>query len=152
MPNKIYLPMEPKQRDELRYAMNTQFRYKLYKDPMFPFLPSLGVNHIIQGFEASKELGFVGVLHLWYENNSGELSYQTKDRHFVAGDWKHEWLDKPEDAIELAMQIQKSKPYDENKLIQVAIEYARKAADKHVKKLVEDHLEKEEEEIPKLLN
>ena len=152
MPNKVYLPMNPEMRDELRYAMNTQFRYKLYRDPTFPFLHSMGIRHIIQGFEAKEEIGFVGVLHLWYENNSGELSYQTKDRHFVAGDWKHEWLDKPEDAIELAMQIQKSKPYDENKLILVAIEYARKAADKHVKKLVEDHLENEEEEIPKLLN
>ena len=152
MPDKVYLPMNPEMRDELRYAMNTQFRYKLYRDPTFPFLHSMGIRHIIQGFEAKEERGFVGVLHLWYENNSGELSYQTKDRHFVAGDWKHEWLDKPEDAIELAMQIQKSKPYDENKLIQAAIEYARKAADKHVKKLVEDHLENEEEEIPKLLN
>tara|TARA_Y100000758_G_scaffold277907_1_gene223567 strand:+ start:436 stop:546 length:111 start_codon:yes stop_codon:yes gene_type:complete len=36
-------------------------------------------------------------------------------------------------------------------LIQIAIEYARKAADRHVKKLVEEHLENEEE-IPKLLN
>ena len=151
MPDKVYLPMNPEMRDELRYAMNTQFRYKLYRDPTFPFLHSMGIRHIIQGFEAKEELGFVGVLHLWYENNSGELSYHTKDKHFVAGDWKHEWLDKPEDAIELAIQIQKNKPYNENKLIQVAIEYARKAADKHVKKLVEDHLEKEEEP-PKLLN
>ena len=150
MPKKVYLPMNPEMRDELRCAMNTQYRYKLYRDPTFPFLHSMGIRHIIQGFEAKEELGFVGVLHLWYENNSGELSYQTKDRHFLAGDWKHEWLDKPEDAIELAIQIQKDKPYDENKLIQIAIKYARKAADKHVKKLVEDHLE--EEEIPKLLN
>ena len=49
------------------------------------------------------------------------------------------------------MQILARRPYDENKLIQIAIEYARKAADKHVKKLVEEHLENEEE-IPKLLN
>ena len=151
MSKKVYLPMSPEMRDELRYAMNTQFRYKLYRDPTFPFLHSMGIRHIIQGFEAKEELGFVGVLHLWYENNSGELSYHTKDKHFVAGDWKHEWLDKPEDAIELAIQIQKDKPYDENKLIQIAIEYARKAADRHVKKLVEEHLENEEE-IPKLLN
>ena len=150
MPKKVYLPMSPEMRDELRYAMNTQFRYKLYRDTVFPFLHSMGIRHIIQGFEAKEELGFIGVLHLWYENNSGELSYQTKDKHFLAGDWKHEWLDKPEDAIELAIQIQKDKPYDEDKLIQIAIEYARKAAEKHVKKLVEDHLEKEEP--PKLLN
>ncbi len=142
--------MSPEMRDELRYAMNTQFRYKLYRDTVFPFLHSMGIRHIIQGFEAKEELGFVGVLHLWYENNSSEFSYQTKGKHFLAGDWKHEWLDKPEDAIELAIQIQKDKPYDEDKLIQIAIEYARKAAEKHVKKLVEDHLEKEEP--PKLLN
>tara|TARA_Y100000310_G_scaffold288244_1_gene313719 strand:- start:22 stop:474 length:453 start_codon:yes stop_codon:yes gene_type:complete len=150
MPKKVYLPMSPEMRDELRYAMNTQFRYKLYRDTVFPFLHSMGIRHIIQGFEAKEELGFVGVLHLWYENNSSEFSYQTKGKHFLAGDWKHEWLDKPEDAIELAIQIQKDKPYDEDKLIQIAIEYARKAAEKHVKKLVEDHLEKEEP--PKLLN
>ena len=72
MTDKVYLPMNPKMRDELRYAMNTQFRYKLYRDPVFPFLPALGVDHIIQGFEAKEELGFVGVLHLWYENNSGD--------------------------------------------------------------------------------
>ena len=150
MSDKVYLPMDSKMREELRFAMNTQFRYKLYRDTVFPFLHSMGIRHIIQGFEAKEELGFIGVLHLWYENNSGELSYQTKDKHFLAGDWKHEWLDKPEDAIELAIQIQKDKPYDEDKLIQIAIEYARKAAEKHVKKLVEDHLEKEEP--PKLLN
>ena len=154
MTDKVYLPMTPEMRDELRYAMNTQFRYKLYRDTVFPFLPALGVNHIIQGFEAKEEMGFVGVLHLWYENNSGELSYQTKDKHFLAGDWKHEWYDHPEDAIELAIHIQKSKPFNEDKLIEIAIEYARKALEKRTKKLVKDSLEKEmeEEEIPKLLN
>ena len=151
MPDKVYLPMNPEMRDELRYAMNTQFRYKPYRDIVFPFLPSLGVTHIIQGFEAKEEMGFVGVLHLWYENNSGKLSCQTKDKHFVAGDWKHEWYDRPEDAIKLAIQIQESKPYNENKLIEIAIQYARKAADKQVKKLVEEQLENEEIP-PKLLN
>ena len=150
MPDKVYLPMNPEMRDELRYAMNTQFRYKLYNDPTFPFLPSLGVTHIIQGFEAKEEMGYVGVLHLWYENNSGELSYHTKDKHFLAGHWKHEWLDKPEDAIELAIQIQKDKPYNEDKLIEVAIRHAKKMADLSVKKMVKDALEKEDE--PTLLN
>ena len=150
MTDKVYLPMSPEVRDELREAMNVQFRYKLYKSPEFPFLPSMGINHIIQGFEAKEELGFVGVLHLWYENNSGELSYQTKDRHFVAGDWKHEWYDHPEDAVELAMHIQKSKPFDEDKLIKIAIDHAKEMAEKKVKKLVEDALEKESED--ELLN
>ena len=127
--------MTPEVREELRHAMNTQFRYKLYRDVVFPFLPSLGITHIIQGFEAKEEFGFVGVLHLWYENNSGELSYQTKDRHFVAGDWKHEWYDRPEDAVELAIHIQKSRPYDEDKLIEIAIEHAKKMAIRYAEKI-----------------
>ena len=135
MSDKIYLPMTPEVREELRHAMNTQFRYKLYRDVVFPFLPSLGITHIIQGFEAKEEFGFVGVLHLWYENNSGELSYQTKDKHFVAGDWKHEWYDRPEDAVELAIHIQKSRPYDEDKLIEIAIEHAKKMATRYAEKI-----------------
>ncbi len=127
--------MTPEVREELRHAMNTQFRYKLYRDVVFPFLPSLGITHIIQGFEAKEEFGFVGVLHLWYENNSGELSYQTKDKHFVAGDWKHEWYDRPEDAVELAIHIQKSRPYDEDKLIEIAIEHAKKMAIRYAEKI-----------------
>ena len=127
--------MTPEVREELRYAMNTQFRYKLYNDTVFPFLPSLGITHIIQSFEAQEEMGFVGVLHLWYENTSGELSYQTKDRHFLAGYWKHEWFDDPEEAIYLAMRIQQDKPYNENKLIEIAIQHAKKSAAKYAEKI-----------------
>ena len=104
-----YLPMDPEVRDELREAMNIQFRYKLYKSPEFPFLPSMGINHIIQGFEDKEQKHFVGVLHLWYDNESGELSYHTKDKQFVAGHWKHEWYDQPIDAYHLARYIQYSK-------------------------------------------
>ena len=88
-------------------------------------------------------MGFVGVLHLWYENNSGELSYQTKDKHFLAGDWKHEWYDRPEDAVELAIHIQRSRRYDENKLVEIAMEHAKEMAERHVKKLVEEVEEEE---------
>ena len=151
MPDRIYLPMDQKQRDDLRIAMETQFRYKFYNTTEFPFLQSIGVNHIIQGFEAPDELGFFGILHLWWSPDESDIVYDKPRKFKAIGTWNGEWLDRPEDAIKLAMQIQESKPYDENKLIQIAIEYARKAADKHVKKLVEDHLE-EEEKPPKLLN
>ena len=150
MSDKVYLPMEPKMRDELRYAMNTQFRYKLYRDPVFPFLPSLGIDHIVLSFEAQEELGFVGVLHLWYENESGELSYHTKDKRFVAGHWKHEWYDRPEDAVALAIHVQKSKPYNEDKLIQVAIDQAKRVLDMKKKKIEEQEAEEESEDT--LLN
>jgi len=150
MTDKVYLPMTPEIREELRFAMNTQFRYKLYRDPMFPFLPALGINHIIQGFEAQEEMGFVGVLHLWYENNSGELSYYTKDRHFVAGDWKHEWYDRPEDAVELAIYIQKSKPFNENKLVKIHMEYVENMAERKIKKIIEDNKLEEHSEIDEI--
>jgi len=150
MSDKVYLPMTPEMRDELREAMNIQFRYKLYRSPEFPFLPSMGVNHIIQGFEHKEEKAFVGVLHLWYENESGEISYQTKDKQFLAGYWKHEWYDHPEDAVALAIYIQKSKPYDENKLIRIAMEHHEKMAVKEVEKIVRDNLEKESDD--ELLN
>ena len=142
MPSRVYLPMNPKQRDELRHAMEIQFRYKFYNRTEFPFLQSIGVNHIIQGFEAPDELGYIGVLHLWWVSDPTGT---------VLGIWESEWLDNPEEAIQLSIQIQERKPYDENKLVHIAMEYAKEAANKHVEKLVEDHLE-EEEKPPKLLN
>ena len=150
MPKKVYLPMEPRQRDELRIAMETQFRYNFYNSTEFPFLQSIGVKHIIQGFEAPDELGFIGILHLWWSPDESDIVYDKPRKFKAIGTWNGEWLDRPEEAIELAIQIQKSRPYDENKLIQAAMEEYQKMASKEVEKRVQDHLE--EEEIPKLLN
>ena len=152
MPKKMYLPMEPRQRDELRIAMETQFRYKFYNSTEFPFLQSIGINHIIQGFEAPDEMGFIGVLHLWWTPDESGIVYDKPRKFKAIGTWNGEWLDRPEEAIELAIQIQKNRPYDENKLIRIAMEFAQKAADKNVRDLVEEHLEKEEDPPPKLLN
>ena len=144
--------MDPKQREDLRFAMETQFRYKFYNTTEFPFLQSIGVRHIIQGFKAPDGLGFIGILHLYWSPDESDIVYDNPRKFAPIGTWNGEWLDRPEEGIELAIQIQKSNPYDENKLIQAAAEYYQKMANKHVKKLVDDHLEKEEEEIPKLLN
>ena len=115
--------MEPKQREELRYAMETQFRYKFYKSPEFPFLPSLGIRHIFQGFEAKEEeLGFIGMLHLWWTNEDNGIKYDNP-RYFVKGTWHGEWFDRPEDGIKRAIQIQKEAIYDVNKLLQVHHEF-----------------------------
>jgi len=133
--------MDPKIKQEIRHAMNIQFRYKFYRSSEFPFLPSIGVNHIIQSFESSEDDEFIGVLHLWYTNDTGKPSYQTKDQHFVSGYWKHEWLDDPEEAVYLAMRIQQDRPYNENKLIHIAIEHSRKIAEKQAKKIVEEESE-----------
>ena len=150
MPKKVYLPMEPRQRDELRIAMETQFRYKFYNTTEFPFLQSIGVNHIIQGFEAPDELGYIGALHLWWAPDESDIVYDKPRKFKVIGTWHGEWLDRPEEAIELAIQIQANRPYNEDKLIEVAIRHAKKMADLSVKKMVKDALEKEDE--PDLLN
>ena len=113
--------MEPNQREELRYAMETQFRYKFYKSPEFPFLPSMGLRHVFQGFEAKEEeLGFIGMLHLWWTNEDSGIEYDNP-RYFVKGTWHGEWFDRPEDGIKKAIQIQKEVEaiYDVNKLLQV---------------------------------
>ena len=146
----FYLPMEPRQRDELRIAMETQFRYKFYNSTEFPFLQSIGVNHIIQGFEAPDELGYIGALHLWWAPDESDIVYDKPRKFKVIGTWHGEWLDRPEEAVELAIQIQANRPYNEDKLIEVAIRHAKKMANLSVKKMVKDALEKEDE--PDLLN
>ena len=116
--------MEPNQREELRYAMETQFRYKFYKSPEFPFLPSMGIRHIFQGFEAKEEeLGFIGMLHLWWTKEDNGIKYDNP-RYFVKGTWHGEWFDSPEDGIKRAIQVQKEVTFwDTNKLLQVHLEF-----------------------------
>ena len=105
---------------------------------------NIGINHIIQGFDGTPaEVGFIGVLHLWWSSEDSKIEYDNP-RYFVKGTWHGEWLDSPEDAIKLSMQIQKSRLYDENKLIQIAIHYAKKVLETPVKKIDKDHLEKKE--------
>jgi hypothetical protein len=103
--------------------METQFRYKFYKSPEFPFLPSMGIRHIFQGFEAKEEDdGFIGMLHLWWTKEDNGIKYDNP-RQFVKGTWHGEWFDNPEEGIKLAMQIQRDNCWDVNKLLQVHLEF-----------------------------
>ena len=116
--------MKPNQLEELRYAMETQFRYKFYKSPEFPFLPSMGITHVFQGFEAKEEeLGFIGMLHLWWTMEDNGIKYDNP-RYFVKGTWHGEWFDRPEDGILKALQVQKEITFwDVTKLLQVHHEF-----------------------------
>ena len=108
---------------ELRHAMETQFRYKFYNSTEFPFLPSMGIRHILQGFEApNKEIGYIGMLHLWWVNEDSGIEYDNP-RYFVKGTWNSEWLDTPQEGLKLAIKLQaeQAKVYDENKLWEVHI-------------------------------
>ena len=126
--------MEPNQREELRHAMESQFRYKFYNSPEFPFLPSMGIRHIFQGFEAKEEeLGFIGMLHLWWTNEDDGIEYDNP-KYFVKGIWHGEWFDKPEEGIVKAIQIQKEVLWDENKLLQVHHEFLNELRKKEAEK------------------
>ena len=90
---------------DMRHAMETQFRYKFYNSTEFPFLQSMGVRHILQGFEAPPQIGFIGMLHLWWTPEESGIVYKNPRTIVAKGTWKSEWFDSPEDAVEIAQQI-----------------------------------------------
>ena len=138
---------------EIRKGVEQQFRYKLYQDPKFPFLPAMGTNHIFQGFQC-EEFGYIGTLHLWYTNESGELSHQTKEKQFLSGHWKAEWIGDAIKALELAIEIERSKPYAE-KLEQIHLKHSTDLSEKRARELLEKRykkdMKKETEESEKVL-
>jgi len=110
--------MTEKERDMFRYAMETQFRYKFYQDVQFPYLQSLGVDHVFQGF-GNAEHGFIGMIHLWWVNEDSGIAYDHPKKGPVAikGIWRSEWFDTPEQGILAAQKIEKERIYDEQKLV-----------------------------------
>ena len=130
--------MEANLQKELRYAMETQFRYKFYKSPEFPFLPSMGIRHVFQGFEEKEKLGFIGMLHLWWTNEDDGIEYDNP-KYFVKGIWHGEWLDDPMEGIKKAIQIQKEAIWDGNKLLEVHHEFHKELQKKEAeKKFIEE--------------
>ena len=138
---------------EIRKGVEQQFRYKLYKEPTFPFMPALGTKHIFQGFQC-EEFGYIGTLHLWYTNESGELSYQTKDKHFLSGHWKTEWIEDAREALDMAIEIERSNPYAE-KLTEVHLKHSTDRSERLARELLEKRYKRdmirETEESEKVL-
>ena len=110
--------MTEKERDMFRYAMETQFRYKFYQDVQFPYLQSLGVDHVFQGF-GNAEHGFIGMIHLWWVNEDSGIVYDHPKKGPVAikGIWKSEWFDTPEQGVLAAQKVENERIYDEQKLV-----------------------------------
>ena len=131
---------------EIRKGLEQQFRFKLYKDPKFPFLHSMGIRHLFQSFDA-KEDGYIGTLHLWWTNESGEPSHHSKDKHFISGGWYGEWIDDATEAIKLAMECEKKhNPYAE-KLIEVHRKEAELQSEKLAKKMLDKRFKEQMEEM-----
>lgn len=93
--------------DEIRHGLATQFKFKFYNDPAFPFLHSMGIFDVLQGFEYQGKP--LGILHLKWDKEKRMWDEQG-------------WL-KALDAIYLAQEIQASKSYDEDKLIKANLLY-----------------------------
>ena len=110
--------MTEKERDMFRYAMETQFRYKFYQDVQFPYLQSLGIDHVFQGF-GNEEHGFIGMIHLWWVNEDSGIVYDHPKKGPVAikGIWRSEWFDTPEQGVLAAQKVEKERIYDEQKLV-----------------------------------
>lgn len=132
--------MTEKERDMFRYAMETQFRYKFYKDIQFPYLQSLGIDHVFQGF-GNEEHGFIGMLHLWWVNEDSGIVYDNPKKGPVAikGIWRSEWFDTPEQGVLAARQIEKERIYDEQKLVSVM--------HNHIKRITEEMTQRKAERL-----
>ena len=131
---------------EVRKGLEQQYRYKFYQDPKYPFLPAMGIKHIFQGFDAQED-GYVGTLHLWYTNESGELSYHTKDKEFVCGHWKAEWIDDAADAIELAIELERQDGLYSEKLTKIHLDHIEAYSIKLAQELLEKKFKKKMKEL-----
>ena len=127
--------MTEKERDMFRYAMETQFRYKFYQDIQFPYLQSLGINHVFQGF-ANEEHGFIGMLHLWWVNEDNGIVYDHPRKGPVAikGIWKSEWFNTPAEGITAAQKVEKERIYDEQKLVFLTQNYVKQKEQERAQK------------------
>ena len=136
--------MDDGQRDAIRTALEMQFRYKFYQDTTFPYLQSMGIQDVFQGFGNDEE-GFIGMLHLWWVPEDSNIHYDNPKNWPVKiiGIWKGEWFDTPEEGIALADKIEqdRNKVYDTRKLIELHIEYAKSIAQKQMKKQIEEKTE-----------
>jgi len=127
--------MTEKERDMFRYAMETQFRYKFYQDVQFPYLQSLGIDHVFQGF-GNEEHGFIGMIHLWWVNEDSGITYDHPKKGPVAikGIWRSEWFDTPEQGMLAAQKIEKERIYDEQKLVFLTQNYVKQKEQERAQK------------------
>ena len=134
--------MDDQSLKEIRKGLEQQFRFKLYQDPKFPFLPAMGLKHLFQSFDA-KEHGYIGTLHLMWTNEEGEPSYCTNDKHFISGFWKAEWIDDETEAMKEAIECEKkNNPYAE-KLIRAHVKDAELESERLAKKMLQKRYQKD---------
>ena len=127
--------MTEKERDIFRYAMETQFRYQFYQNVQFPYLQSLGIKDVFQGF-GNEEHGFIGMIHLWWVNEDNRITYDhpKKGPVTIKGIWRSEWFDTPEQGVVAAQKIEKERIYSEQKLVFVMQNYLQQKEQERAQK------------------
>ena len=112
--------MDDKERKLLQHAMEIQFRHKLYCDIKFPYLQSLGIKDIVQGF-GNEEIGFIGVLHLRWVNEDNNIVYDNQKEWpvTVKGVWKSTWYNTPEIGKKIAEEIESKSIIDIEKVMEI---------------------------------
>ena len=112
--------MDDKERKLLQHAMEIQFRHKLYCDIKFPYLQSLGIKDIVQGF-GNEEIGFIGVLHLRWVNEDNNIVYDNPKEWpvKVKGVWKSTWYNTPEIGKKIIEEIQNRSIIDIEKVMEI---------------------------------
>ena len=112
--------MDDKERKLLQQAMEIQFRHKLYCDIKFPYLQSLGIKDIVQGF-GNEEIGFIGVLHLRWVNEDNNIVYDNPKEWpvTVKGVWKSTWYNTPEIGKKIAEEIESKSIIDIEKVMEI---------------------------------
>ena len=131
---------------EIRKGLEQQFRFKLYKDPKFPFLHSMGMKHMFQGFDAQED-GYIGTLHLWWSNESGEPSYHTNNKQFLSGYWKSEWIDDATEAIELAIECERKNNLYAEQLIKAFVKEQTRQSELLAKDMLDKKFKKDMKKI-----
>ena len=131
---------------EIRKGLEQQFRFKLYKDPKFPFLHSMGMKHMFQGFDAQED-GYIGTLHLWWSNESGEPSYHTNNKQFLSGYWKSEWIDDATEAIELAIECERKNNLYAEQLIKAFVKEQARQSEILAKDMLDKKFKKDMKKI-----
>lgn len=144
--------MDDGQKEVIRTALEIQFRYKFYQDPVFPFYQSMGIKDVLQGF-GNDDVGWIGMLHLWWVPEESNIHFDNPREWPVKiiGVWKGEWLETAQEGMELAEKIQNDKPFDLTKMLNIHVQYQKEIENRHMKKLIEEQIEKLPPEEKKIL-
>ena len=94
--------MDTLELEKLRFTLEVQYREQLVCRPEFPFLQSMGLKDIFQGFRIPDGM-YLGMLHLKWSSGRTWL--------------RESWIDTLEEGEDLIRKVYNEKPVSSEKLI-----------------------------------